>query len=52
MLALVRECTADEVVEEEGAIISPMLVGKARGDVIWWMFWWPPRSSDMNIRLA
>ena len=34
VLALVRECTADEVVEEEGAVISPMLVGNARGDDI------------------
>lgn len=41
VLALVREWTAEEVVEEEGAMVSTVLEAKARGDV---MFGWPPRS--------
>ena len=38
MLALVRDCTAEDVVEVED---GSMLGAKARGDV---MFGWPPRS--------
>jgi hypothetical protein len=47
VLALVREWTAEDVVEDEGAVISPMLRAKGRGDV---MSGWPPRSW-LNARL-
>jgi len=48
VLALVREWTAEEVVEEEGAMVSTVLEAKARGDV---MFGWPPRSW-LDARLS